>query len=63
VILVKDAVPPIHGPKAHNPTTMAILAVATLIGAAILGLPKNFLLIAGFLAVFFVINAVLRRKR
>lgn len=54
---------PIYGPKAQNPTTMAILAVLTLIGAAILGMPKNFLLIVGVLAVFLVINAIVRRKR
>ncbi|MBN2019753.1 MAG: hypothetical protein JW749_05955 [Sedimentisphaerales bacterium] len=54
---------PIYGPKVQNPTTMAILAVVTLIGAAILGMPKNFLLIVGLLAAFLVINAVMRRKK
>jgi hypothetical protein len=42
---------------------MAILAVVTLIGAAILGMPKNFLLIVGLLAAFLVINVVMRRRQ
>lgn len=53
----------IYGPKAQNPTTMAILALLALIGAAILGMPKNFLLIVGVLTAFLVINAIVRRKK
>lgn len=54
---------PIYGPKARNPVTMAVLAVVTLIVAALLGMPKNFLLIVGVLAAFLVINALVRRRR
>ena len=54
---------PIYGPKAQNPTIMAVLAILTLIGATILGMPRNFLLILGVLAAFLVINAIIRRKR
>jgi uncharacterized protein (DUF983 family) len=54
---------PIFGPKARNPTSIVILAVVTLIVAAILGMPKEFLLIVGVLVVFLVINAFARRKR
>lgn len=39
---------------------MAILAVVTPIGAAILGMPKDYLLIVGIMAAFLVINAVIR---
>lgn len=54
---------PIYGPKAQNPITMAVLAVVTLIGAAILGMPKNFLIIIGVFAAFLIINAIVRHRR
>ena len=54
---------PIYGWKAQNPTAMAGLGVITLIGAVILGMPRNYLLFSCALAAFLVINAILRRKR
>lgn len=54
---------PIYGPKAKNPTTMAVLAVITLIGAAILGMPQEFLIFLVILTVFLIINAIVRRKQ
>ena len=53
---------PIYGPRAHNPRTMALLAAATFVGSALLGMPKVFLLITGGLTVFFAIIAVAKRK-
>lgn len=54
---------PIYGPKAQNPKTMAILAAATFLGAALLGMPEIFLLVTGGLAVLFTVMAIAKRKR
>lgn len=53
---------PIYGPKARNPTTMAVLSVVTLVGAAFLWMPAAFLLLLGVLSLFLVGNAIVRRK-
>jgi hypothetical protein len=42
---------------------MAILAAATFLGAALLGMPEIFLLVTGGLAVLFTVMAIAKRKR
>jgi PBS lyase HEAT-like repeat-containing protein len=54
---------PIYGPKAENPTMMAVLAVITLIVATVLGMPQQFLVYLAILTVFLVGNAIVRRRR
>ena len=53
----------IYGPKARNPKSTAVLAVATLIGAALLGMPDAFLLILGIVTAILIISAGVQRTR